>query len=77
MTPQDAHNLAARKARYAHQTWIAWGSNAARATPETIKAAMLATGTQGNFTGYMGTTGFKIGWGMALIWRNNARIGAL
>lgn len=55
MTGPDVFALAKKKARYGHKSWIVWRDrdgiwNAAVESVETIKAAMLAVGTQGRWT---------------------------
>lgn len=49
----DPSQYAQRKARYGHRDWIVWTDKtgqrcAARATPDTVKMALLANGTQGD-----------------------------
>lgn len=39
-----------RKARYGHKNWVVYGENAAVASRESIKTALLACGTQQRFT---------------------------
>ena len=78
MTIQEAHATGKRKARYGHRPWIVWQENGAGhaepATAETIKAAMLATGTQEHFTGFDPSgTGHVLRWRMALTWLRNSR----
>ena len=82
MTIQDAHTIARRKARYGHRPWVVWQEGGfgrvERATAESIKAAMLATGTQKHFHGYDTTgTGNILRWRTALTWFRNASIGQL
>ena len=82
MTIQEAHATAGRKARYGHGPWVVWKEGdtgrAERATPETIKAAMLATGTQQHFHGYDTTgTGNILRWRTALTWLRNSQGGYL
>jgi hypothetical protein len=48
---KDSYQTALRKARFGHRMWIVWTGRdgvryADRATPETIKEALLAHGTQ-------------------------------
>lgn len=49
----DARTYAIRNARYGHRNWIVWVGkdqerHCAPVTRESVKAAMLATGTQGD-----------------------------
>lgn len=79
---EDVRQIAARKARYGHRTWISWKGRdgqqyAARCTPETVKQAMLATGTQNKFMLYApnGAAGMLVWWGLAAMWLRNAKAG--
>ena len=54
MTHSEAYNLARHKARYGHRSWIVYdnkqGESFAEAmNADSLKKAMLATGTQGIF----------------------------
>jgi hypothetical protein len=60
---------ARRKAKYSHKDWINWRDKNgvqqyARMTVETVKAAMLATGTKGYWTVIGASTGicYRTGW---------------
>lgn len=67
---------AKRKARYGHRDWIAYRNNGESvyepASAESIKAAMLATGTQKSFTliGANDAVLLKMSWWIA----NNVRM---
>ncbi len=69
LTGQYAGQEASRKARYGRKEWILWRARdgqiyATHRTPESIKTAMLATGTAGHFS-LIGTDGH----GMRVSWR--------
>lgn len=58
----SAFEIARRKARYGHKTWLVYrrrdGSHVTRLyTADAIKAAMLATGTRGRFWWISGSSG--------------------
>lgn len=80
---EGLHNMAQRKAKYGHRAWIVWtdehGSrHAARATVESLEAAIAAVGPKGKFTGYSGDgIGNILNPGIAQAWLANARIGCL
>lgn len=78
MTGPEAHKLAAHKARYGHRCWIAWKErdgtySVALQTPETVKRAMLAVGTQGRWQSYSGTIGYVQRWWMGWTYIRNER----
>lgn len=79
MTFQDAQ----RKARYGHRPWVFYrdrggATHASRATPDAIKAALLACGTQRQWTLICGDgTPMAMNWRLGLIALSNARIGCL
>lgn len=79
----EAFALARRKARYGHRIWIVWQDranqyHAALATSESIKAALLAVGTGGHFSGFSGDRfGHRLNWRTGLAWLSNARAGYL
>jgi hypothetical protein len=58
-----------RKARFGHRDWVVYRDNTGLvtepATAATVKAAMLATGTQGSWT----LVGANDGHGMRMTWR--------
>jgi hypothetical protein len=70
----NVHEIAAKKARYGHKDWIVWRGRdgekyAARATEISVKAALLAIGTQGKFLLYPGECvgcGFAYDWGTGI-----------
>lgn len=51
---QGCYHKALIKARFGSSDWICWrdqeGSHAARKSPETVKAMLLAVGTKGNWS---------------------------
>lgn len=54
MTYSDAYAMARRKAQYGHRSWLVWSNKqgetfAAVMNADSLKKAMLATGTQGWF----------------------------
>lgn len=72
MTRQEAHNLAAHKARYTHKPWIAWvgrdgAGRAALETRDSVKQAMLDSGTAGRWTAYSGTRGYVQRWPLGVL----------
>lgn len=79
----DATIVARRKARYGHRSWIVWKDKkgqkfAARCTPEAVKAAMLACGTQGKFVReYADGTGMVVSWSLGAMWLKSAKSGWL
>lgn len=79
MTFQEAQ----RKARYGHRTWVFYRdrsgeSHAARADAHTVKAAMLACGTQGSWTLLCSDgTPMRVTWRVGLIVLSNAKFGSL
>lgn len=82
LTGNDAPAAAKRKARYGHHAWITWKSRdgqkyAARCTPETVKMAMLASGTQGKFVKYQASdsTGMIVDWSLDAMWLRHAKAG--
>jgi len=82
-TPSTAHSLAERKARYGHRYWIVYRLNgelrAECASAESLKAALLASGTQGKFTAYTPSTAtpLRVGWRIGINMMHNARRGYL
>lgn len=65
ITGPDAFETAKRNARYGHKDWICWRSKdgqqcAAPKSYASIKAAMLANGTQKKMSMYQGSNG--VGW---------------
>lgn len=79
MTFQDAQ----RKAKYGHRPWIFYRErsgvpHAERATPEAIKAALLACGTQRSWTLLCSDgTPMMMNWPLGLIALANAKAGWL
>ena len=78
----DAGQVARTKSRYGHRSWIVWKARdgkkcAARCSPETVKLAMLASGTQGEFVKYQAndSTGMMVDWSMAAMWLRSAKAG--
>lgn len=77
----DTHMIARRMARQGHRDWLCWMDRngnrfAARCTAANLKAAMLATGTQGRFTRYEASTGTALSsssWSVATIWLKNQK----
>ena len=72
----QAFATARRRARFSRYDWVAWFDRsgmkrAARISPEAIKSAMLAAGTQGSIVQYQARTGTPcmLTWWMA----NNVR----
>lgn len=78
---EDAAIIARRKARYGHRDQVVWRDQSgalhtARVSAASLKAAMLATGTQGRFTVYSGTIALSSSsWAVAVAWFCNARAG--
>ena len=75
-----ACETARQKARYGHTAWITWmGTDgawrSARATAASVKAAMLASGTQGHVVLYHASEQFGslITWPLACILLSNLR----
>lgn len=61
-TPQEAARTARTKARYGHHDWVRWADkqdqhHTERLSAASIKAAMLAVGTQGMIFLYAANTG--------------------
>lgn len=78
----DAIAIARRRARYGRKSWIVWRDKtervyAAPCTPEAVKSAMLAMGTQGTFTKYQrgSSSGMIITWSIGAMWLRCARAG--
>lgn len=75
---EQLHEIARRKARYGHRPWLHWRDR--NNTPHiaifsslSIKTAMLAIGTQGNFTCYHGNgTAEFVTWSVASSMFKNA-----
>jgi hypothetical protein len=74
----DARTIAERKARYGHRDWVVWTDKSgerctALATSETVKMAMLATGTQSHFilVHQNDATGWVMSWSIANTVRRN------
>ncbi len=66
-------NTAVRKARYGHRDWLLWRdrdgqSHIAPASESSIKTAMLARGTKGDFTLISGSSAvfYRMTWPLAL-----------
>lgn len=80
-TGDDAREFAARKAQYGHKNWIVWQDKsgqwvAAVRTAETVKQAMLATGTQGKFRAYLCESfPWHVDWSLAAMWLRNLKKG--
>ena len=83
MTAQDpALALAKRKARYSHRDWLFWKdrngtSHSARRDSATLKAAMLASGTQGKWFIVQASTGTLVKgfWRLGINLLKNAKFG--
>ena len=80
MDRQEAHKLAAHKARYTHKPWIAWtgrdgDAHAAQETRAAVKRAMLDVGTSGYWTAYSGTKGFVQRWPLGILRLKNLKYG--
>lgn len=78
----DANVVAARKSRYGRRSWLLWidgnkQKHTAVRTPETMKLAMLASGTQGLFWCYEGGISELYTWCMGSIYLRNAKVGYL
>lgn len=78
ITGKDAWHTAERKARYGGKCWIAWlDKNGVRRADhknyETIKEAMLQTGTQGNFRFYDRNGAMLVTWEIASIMLRNSK----
>lgn len=78
----EVYETAKRKARYGHRDWLVWIGRdgkryAAPRTAESLKAALLASGTQGKFSMYCANDaqGWNIGWWHGVIMFKNARGG--
>lgn len=80
-TGKDASWHAKKKARYGHKDWVVWlgkdgQQHTARKTAESVKAAMLANGTQGKFVMYYGDgTSALWGWWMGCNYLKAVRLG--
>lgn len=78
-TGKDVGQLVRRKAKYGHRDWLFWKDRngepcAALCTKDSIKAAMLASGTQGVFLLYSRYGGSMLGsWSLGALWLRNAR----
>jgi hypothetical protein len=82
ITGPHAAQTARRRARYGHRNWIVWVNRggvtcAAPASADTLKRAILDTGTQGLFYLYSkdGTTFSSSSFRIAVTWFKNARAG--
>ena len=66
-----------RKARYGHKDWIFWHGQGQMKTPDTIKKAMLACGTQEYFLLVCANDGHTmlVNWRTAVTMLNNAKRG--
>lgn len=80
MTAAEAYALARRKARYGHRDWVIWQDrdgnwHTDRYSRASLKAAMLAVGTQGHFTVLAASTavGHRYNWPMACLGFRNAK----
>lgn len=76
----DLYNTTERKSRYGRREWLYWRDregreHAAIKGRDSIKAALLATGTKGRFTLLSGGIGHRVGWRMGLIMFRNTRYG--
>ena len=77
----NPHQYAKHMARYGHKDWLVWTGKDGREiaevkTADSLKRAMLATGTQKDFRMYGANDGcgFIVHWSMALImWKNAKR----
>lgn len=72
MDRQEAHKVAAHKARYTHKPWIAYmdqsgTAHAEQETADSVKRAMLGAGTGGYWTAYSGTRGYVQRWPMGVL----------
>lgn len=81
MSATEANTIARRKSRYGHKPWIVYREKsgeltAAKATQETIKAAMMAHGSQKHFWGYWSDgSALIVRWQMGLLWLRNMKAG--
>lgn len=78
MDRQEAHKIAANKARYTHKPWIAYvgrdgSAQAEMETADSVKRAMLACGTKGYWTAYSGTRGHIQRWPLGVLRLRNFR----
>ena len=82
MTGSEAMELAHRKARYGHKDWLVWKDRAgnwqaALKSPETLKTALLAIGTQGRF--YLVVASYSVSqmmvWQTGILAMRNCRYG--
>ena len=78
MTREEAHKLAAHKARYTHKPWIAYVGRdgcayAELETADAVKRAMLASGTGGRWTAYSGTRGHVQRWPLGVLRLRNLK----
>lgn len=80
LTGDDVSATARRKARYGRRSWLIWKDRqgktvAAVCSPESVKQAMLATGTQGFFLKVQAGawTGLAIDWSTAAMWLRHAK----
>lgn len=76
----NAAMIASRKSRYGHYPHLVWigkdgQHRTARLSVLSLKAAMLATGTQGTFTLYTRGTGMMSDWSLACMWLRHLKRG--
>lgn len=84
-TGDDAREFATKKARYGHKDWIVWQDKsgqwvAALRTAESVKQAMLATGTQGIFRTYLScdpSFPMYVDWPLAAMWLRHLKKGLM
>lgn len=80
--PGEASQFARRKAQYGHRSWCVWRMKngsvcAARVSPEVVKEALLAVGTQGRFTFYSASDSIptSVGWRIGINILSNVKGG--
>lgn len=80
VTGADAYETARKKARYGHKDWIVWTEKtgtrfAAPKSRESIKAALLAVGTQGRFSliGASNAVSFVVCWSLGTQMMRNVK----
>lgn len=80
---EDAREVAQHKARYGHKNWVVWKNKnnqwvAGVRTAETVKQAMLSTGTQGTFRAYLAcdpSSPMFVDWSLGSMWLRHLKKG--
>ena len=72
------YDEARRKARYGRKSWLWWRDrdgieHAAAETAESLKAALLASGTKGRFVRFSGARSERVGWRVGVLSLRNIR----